>query len=65
MKEGLSALHADRGVDGVIIHLFAGVGHWALGQGNVRSPIKTTKLFHGLCIQSKAGHALPGMGEVP
>ena len=30
LKEGLSALYADPGVDGIIIHLFAGGGLWAL-----------------------------------
>jgi acyl-CoA synthetase (NDP forming) len=43
LKEGLSALHADRGVDGVIIHLFAGVGHWALDLLQIMDGIQNRK----------------------
>ena len=43
LKEGLSALHADRGVDGVIVHLFAGVGHWALDLLQIMDGIKNRK----------------------
>ncbi len=43
LKEGLSALHADPGVDGIIIHLFAGVGHWALDFLQIMDGIKNRK----------------------
>ena len=43
LKEGLSALHADRGVDGAITHLFAGVGHLALDLLQIMDGIKNQK----------------------
>jgi acyl-CoA synthetase (NDP forming) len=42
-KEGLSALYADPGVDGIILHLFAGVGHWALDLLQIMDGIKNRK----------------------
>jgi len=46
LKEGLSALYADPGVDGIIVHLFAGGGHWVLdplqimaGNADHRKPV--------------------------
>ena len=43
LKEGLSALYADPGVDGVIIHLFASGGLWALDPLEIMGGIKDRK----------------------
>jgi acyl-CoA synthetase (NDP forming) len=43
LKEGLSALYADPGVDGIIVHLFAGGGLWKLDLLEVMDGIKDRK----------------------
>ena len=43
LKEGISALYSDPGVDGVIIHLFAGGGSWALDPLEIMDGIKDRK----------------------
>ena len=43
LKEGLSALYADPNVDGVIIHLFAGMGAWSFDLLELMAVIKDRK----------------------
>jgi acyl-CoA synthetase (NDP forming) len=42
-KEGVSALYADTGVDGIIVHLFAGGGYWVLDLLEIMDGIKNRK----------------------
>lgn len=42
-KQGISALHADPNVDGIIVHLYAGHGIWLLDPKEILSEVKEPK----------------------
>ena len=42
-KHAIGALHDDSGVDGIIVHLFAGFGVWFLKMGEILSGIKNPR----------------------
>jgi len=42
-KQGISALHADPNVDGIIVHIFAGHGIWLLDPKEILSEVKEPK----------------------
>ena len=59
LKEGLSALYGDPGVDGIIIHLLASGGLWALDPLEIMDGIKDHKkpvLFLIIGLKNEVGH---------
>jgi len=64
LKEGISALYSDPGVDGVIIHLFASGGLWALDLLEIMDGIKDRKkpvLLWIIGLKDEVEHIKRGM----